>query len=145
MATTVLAIGSERVGLSTLSGTVSNIDNVDVNENYQLPPGYGDCMIHGIMFQVSGITTVVANPELRGPVVYIMSTSIVDFIGGMRTWRKVNALATALVSQWEMERPVLLRATELLQVQFANEDTGAGDTADVYCALRVLRLRNLGL
>lgn len=145
MATTTFVVTSERLGTTYLTGSVANLDNADVTENFILPTGFGDALVYAGIILFSGIVTAVLNPELRGPVVYVVSPggSGLDTIGDWPTWRKVTA--SALVSQHELLRPVLFRQQEMMNVQSFGEDTGAGDAMDVTFLIRVQRLRNLGL
>lgn len=141
MATTVLSTVSERAGQVTLSTTVSNITSVaDWSESFQLPTGFGDCFIMGLTIFVGGIQTVVAAGDMRGPAIFLVTNTSKDFVGDMPPWRRMSV--AAIISQHECTRPVLWRSEELLNMQAFSEDTGAGNTSDVSCIVRVSRMRN---
>lgn len=75
MAITGLSVLSEREGVSTIQGSTQNLDNTNVAELYTLPIGFGDCVILGGAIRFSGISTAVANPELRRPVLRILGST----------------------------------------------------------------------
>lgn len=141
MATTTLAITSERIGQTTLAGQVQNIDSaVDWNESFIRPAGFGDCLVAALYFVVTGIQTAVAMTEGRAPAVFMQTNVVKDFIT-MSPWYKLATLALWSGSG-EITRPVLWRADEILNIQVMSEDTGVGDTSDIACYVRVMRLRN---
>lgn len=140
---TVLAVRSERVAQTQLVAAVANMDSaVDIAEDFTLPVGFGDCLITEVSVQLVSIQTVVANPELRGPWITLVSTVGVEGFSLSR-WTKFNA-AGALQAWAQLERPILWRMEETLQVSAQSEDTGAGDTTDLTILVKVVRLRNTG-
>lgn len=141
MATTTLAIISERIGQTTLSGQVTNITSVaDWNESFIRPAGFGDCLIASLLLVVTGLQTVVVATPMRGPSVFLITNVVKDFIT-MAGWQRLSAAALSSGSG-ELTRPVLWRADESLNTQVFSEDTGAGNTSDIQCLVRVMRLRN---
>lgn len=143
MATTQLAIISERAGQTTLSGQVLNLDSATtLVEAYSLPAGFGDCFVMGTTLVWSSLETVVAAGSMRGPIGFIFqpgSSTVNDFVE-LGEWRR--QAATIVGAQKECIRPVLWRAEETFMIQAFGEDTGAADTSDLRLLVRVARLRN---
>lgn len=143
MATTALAIVSERAGQTTLGGQVLNIDSgTNWVESFTLPAGFGDVFIMHVTLIVTSIETVVAAGAMRGPTGMIfqaVSGAAHDAVE-LGEWRRQGTVI--LASQREQRRPVLFRAEEVLSIQSFSEDTGAADTSDLRAVVRVARLRN---
>lgn len=142
MADVQLSVRSEReADVAVLFGESTNVDGNQAN-TLVLPAGFGDCWILRAAVYVKAIATMMSNPTLQGPGLWLVSSGVFsEFLAGPY-WGQTfpNVLATT----WEPEQARLWRDGEKLQVEYTEVDTDASPTADVWHLITVLRRRNVG-
>jgi len=125
-----------------LNGAVSNIDG-DVNAEFELPAGFGDCALMEASAVVTSIATLVALTNLAGPTFRLLdgpSGNIVD-VAFTRRWNLM--LADSVSCRAGPDQVQFWREQETLRVSFPEIDSNAVPTADLNVAVKVRRLRPL--
>lgn len=135
------AVTSERLRTSVLQESTLNLDG-DQSILSALPTNFGDVVVYKALVDVSNIATLIANPELLGPSLFVYSPSdsaTGQFVGqGKWTERYTDVLSAVI----EPYYPVYMRDFEKTNVTFVEVDSNAVPTADLKITLIVRRLRN---
>lgn len=125
-----------------LEGQVANVDG-DVNDDFLPPEGIGDIAILEVLVDVSGIATMMVNPELRGPRVTVLSRAsdfIVDFVSVSR-WTQIESTT---LSTWLSPDPlVLVKSGESIRVRFGEVDVNVAPTGDLSVTVKAVRVNRI--
>lgn len=141
---TVMVTRSERYGKTVLiASTAALTSSANVAELFTLPSTFGDCLVEKFNLQLVSIQTPVAQPEQRSPMWRLVEATTKDAASFDR-WSKFSsaALHATFNAPADENRLVAWYQTETLEVSFAAEDTGAGNTSVGQLIAVVRRLRN---
>lgn len=139
--TTLMTNRSSRFrGVTTLRGVQLNVDG-DQAENFQLPVGFGDCLLQAVHVNVSDAATLVTAWETLGANALLVNPNGDVLVGvGSEYWRK--GTATSLACKIWLPFPMIWYSTEELRLVYSEVDTNVAPTADVVVTAEVIRLRS---
>lgn len=141
MTSAAASINAERMSYTVLKASFANMDGDQVND-VTLPTNFGDCVLDWVYLECSQILTMVANPELLGPMVSVVDSGLVDIRDTLGVSRWTSPTATSLSAFIQQNwGSVLWRAAERLYIIFREVDTNASPTADLTVIAGVRRLR----
>ena len=124
----------------TLRGTETNVDG-PIATLASLPQGFGDCYLQAATVYCSNIATLMASPEIHGPMTYLGQSSAVQRVLDSARWNRTAV--DNLSSAWEPNMAPLWRDGEVFGVEAAEVDTNAVPTVDVTVFVTVTRRRNM--
>jgi hypothetical protein len=139
-----LALSDARpAGQVLLATPATTIENAAAPQaRATLPTGLGPILILELWIQAGNFATLVANPELLGPVAFIYDSTVTtlrDVIGSCRWTRTGNELTATFAPT--PDQPVYMEQADVLVVNFLEVDTNAAPTSQLYIYARVRRLR----
>lgn len=133
---------------------VAGADNIDANNSLAITvsqlAGFGDCLIMEMQLWESPITGLPSTTNIvdwRGAAGYVIDVNavVVDILGvGKTMLADTDAGAINAVARLAPDQPVMWRQVERLFIDWAANETDAGDAADLRVFIRVKRLRNTG-
>lgn len=133
-------ISSRWNDIEMLQASVTDL-NGDLDQDYTLPAGFGDCAIMEIYVRAEGFATLITTPELVGVGARVLTTNssaVVDIIGVSRWTRTGGALLAAYLSPDPL---VLWRQNEVVRLQSWELDSDGAPTIDVHAHFKVVKVK----
>lgn len=123
-----------------LNGAVSNVDG-DVDAEFQLPAGFGDCALLEASAVVTSIATLVALTNLSGPCFRLLDAPAGNIVDVAFEGKWTLFKAGAVVCRASPDQVQFWREQETLRVSFPEIDSNVSPTADLDVVVKVRRLR----